>query len=400
MSFFFMITCHCCIDTTESDKRVSTFDNKLFISINTRKKNILIFNMPSNTLSFLLSNNFQWLWKSNNVDAESTENDQWERYTDIDNDIIEHAFHRNQSNVELDEERTIDLHNMLQHSQGKSYPIKRTILAQRRRIEPLKQERFNATIPLDIPTKNPPNVLSMMRHFSHISNIYRYSLGFNRNKPVLDILKESIEGIMKEGTIHNKEHSAKQLVEYLECIQEYAEDLVPYEIIPAEIGDMLAHMFTKDSFWYKLINQITRNLKTMESDKVQTIGPFCYLLNEYLKWNIKTPDCPIVYRGIDLTDEERLNFMKSDIQFLSFTSTSKKRQVADIYGNTLLVIELRQPTTRCGSDISQISNFPEEEEFLILPGSVFDFIKYEYDQLNSKHIHYLKESWRNADAGC
>lgn len=361
--------------------------------------------MASASLSFLLSNRFQWQWNSN-VETKSIHNDQWQMYTDIDNDIIEHAYNRKQTEVELDEGRFINLQNMLQYNKldkSKHYSIKRIQVDRRRRSDYSKEERFAAVIPLYIPSPSSSSthrsltMLSVMRHCSDISKIYKYSQDSSWNKPVSDILKETIEGMIKEGITHRKEKNAQQLAGYIEFVQEYAEDLVPYEIIPAEIGDMLGHIFTRDSFWFKLINQITQDLKYIQSDRVKTIGPFCYLLHEYLKWNITMPDCSIVYRGVNLTDEQRLNFMKSNIHFSSFTSTSKNRNVADIFGNTLLIIELNQPTTRCGSDISMISNFPDEEEFLILPGSIFDFVKYEYDQSKNKHIHYLKESLRNTE---
>lgn len=48
-----------------------------------------------------------------------------------------------------------------------------------------------------------------------------------------------------------------------------------------------------------------------------------------------------VYRSLNLTDEERKEFMKDKVTFRSFTSSSSDRAVAKFYdGNTLLIINL------------------------------------------------------------
>jgi hypothetical protein len=90
--------------------------------------------------------------------------------------------------------------------------------------------------------------------------------------------------------------------------------------------------------------------------------------------------------------------MQEIMKFTSFTSTTRSRKVAEFYdGNTLLIIDLNQYNNKgkyvtCGRNISSLSDFPVEEEFLIWPGTEFAFVKYEYDVLKKKHIIYLKSS--------
>jgi hypothetical protein len=109
-----------------------------------------------------------------------------------------------------------------------------------------------------------------------------------------------------------------------------------------------------------------------------------------------------VYRGLNLDDDQRQDFMKKDIKFTAFTSTSRNRVLAEIFGNTLLIIDLNVENfffmidgVHCGAYISHLSNFPEEEEFLICPTTLFDFDRYEYDAINMKHNIYLKASEHN-----
>ena len=88
--------------------------------------------------------------------------------------------------------------------------------------------------------------------------------------------------------------------------------------------------------------------------------------------------------------------MQEIMKFTAFTSTTCNRSIAEFYdGNTLLIIDLDQyESTVCGKNISSVSDFPEEEEFLIWPGRDFAFVKYEYDISKKKHMIYLKSlSW-------
>ncbi|CAF1497538.1 unnamed protein product, partial [Rotaria sordida] len=85
-----------------------------------------------------------------------------------------------------------------------------------------------------------------------------------------------------------------------------------------------------------------------------------------------TNDGLTVYRGLTLTDEQRQGFMQPKIKFTAFTSTSKKREKAEKFGNTLLIIDLNvkhgihtADNIRCGAIISHLSHYPSEEEYLI-----------------------------------
>ncbi|CAF4129103.1 unnamed protein product, partial [Rotaria sp. Silwood1] len=109
------------------------------------------------------------------------------------------------------------------------------------------------------------------------------------------------------------------------------------------------------------------------------MGSFLYLLNMYFDGGFRSDDFSTVYRGLNLTDEEREEFINKEdgiIEFKAFTSTSKNRELAELFGNTLLIIDLSPELTSwrtrlmngkrySGADVSNVSNFPDEEEFLI-----------------------------------
>ena len=175
--------------------------------------------------------------------------------------------------------------------------------------------------------------------------------------------------------------------------------------IPSEIGETCVYLYTKESFWYKLINRILRehSQRTLTSEQVKTLGPFCWLLQLYLKQHTKT-DIQTVYHGLNLTDEERQQFMPEfGLQFISFTSTSTNRAKAEKFGNTLLIIDLdvkkhlifKDNEHKAGASISHLSDYPDEEEFLMWTGTWFDFVKYKYDNRKNKHIIYLKSNKQN-----
>jgi len=138
----------------------------------------------------------------------------------------------------------------------------------------------------------------------------------------------------------------------------------------------------------------------------KSLGPFIWLLDESLRTLRTTSNSLKVYRGLNLDDEQRKEFMQPQVTFLSFASTSMSQNVAECFaGNTLLVINLEgllshplrymeKDKLRCGANISSFSNIPDEEEFLIWPIIRFLFEKAEYDDESKKHIIYLNSPIR------
>ena len=161
-----------------------------------------------------------------------------------------------------------------------------------------------------------------------------------------------------------------------------------------ELQKSAATLYSAASFLYKLLNSTLRN---HDESKIDTLGPFSYLLWQYLLFN-KDKNVRLVYRGVNLTqemieeykktvDDECPGFRKKII-WPAFTSTTKDRQVAEIYGNTLFIISLLDGNRK---DISSLSFFPDEQEVLLGNDYVFLVDNVEYDSITKKYIIRIKE---------
>lgn len=160
-------------------------------------------------------------------------------------------------------------------------------------------------------------------------------------------------------------------------------------------------LYTQNSFLYKRLNEILRDLEAVTPEQVKTLGPFGWLLHNSLQLSLQLTVVKKVYRGLTLTDDQRKKFMEREMTFTSFTSTSTNRHDAENFGgNTLLIMDLdviewsTHSRVRCGLNISELSFFPHENEYLIWPTTIFDFVRYERVG-EDKHIIYLKVAAKN-----
>lgn len=241
--------------------------------------------------------------------------------------------------------------------------------------------------------------LNSLQTYDYITRSYWDLELKDKKKTISDIVEEAAYGIINEGLIIGKLHEAQWLSQQFVIVKDFGSNIKAKSIknFPSEIGETCAYLYTKESFLYKLINRVFRDLYSVTREQIRSLGPFCWLLDWYL-YDKPTTDILTVYRGLNLDDQQRKQFMEEMMKFTSFISTTLSRKVAEFYdGNTLLIIDLNQRDNNhkyitCGRNISSLSDFPEEEEFLIWPGREFAFVKYEYDILNKKHVIYLKSS--------
>ncbi|CAF5028699.1 unnamed protein product [Rotaria sp. Silwood1] len=92
----------------------------------------------------------------------------------------------------------------------------------------------------------------------------------------------------EEGILLNQQFDAQQMVEQLEKWRD-----------SWELQACAARLYAAESFLYKLLNSTLRN-KVMS--KANTLGPFCYLLWMYLRFDDDIGRSTL-YRGADLTAE-------------------------------------------------------------------------------------------------
>ncbi|CAF4590994.1 unnamed protein product, partial [Didymodactylos carnosus] len=246
-------------------------------------------------------------------------------------------------------------------------------------------------------------LLDRLKLIGSLSGAY-HGLALNKtNKTLADVVEEALVGILSEGAKLGKAKEAEWLAKQLRDVKRFGENVtLRNDGIPHAVGETCVYLYTKECFWYKLLNTVVRNYQTMTIEQIKTLGPFCWILDWYITKKGSGGNFT-VYRGLTITDEQRQQFIKKteDIEFISFTSTSRNRKLAEVFGNTLLVFDLDVISSfhgthvKCGKDISFLSRFPEEEEYLMYPGRLFRFVQYEYDSDTMKHIIHLKSSNQN-----
>jgi hypothetical protein len=119
--------------------------------------------------------------------------------------------------------------------------------------------------------------------------------------------------------------------------------------------------------FYTYINQ---QLCKDDEQIVQQLMLLIRRATKQINLNPPTTAC-IVYRGIEL-NEEQLAYMEINtiFRFPGFTSTSKSKESAEKFGNTVFEIHIYAGCLQV-KDISNISHYPNEQEYLFSPYSLF-----------------------------
>lgn len=325
------------------------------------------------------------------------------KYTDVENEIIEDAYQEKKNNVQIDGNYMIDLERHIQQKGNTSEqcPIRRVQPDPNRNSFHLREERFSSPVTI-VSSKISTKTSNRDDNEWYNASFTNYDREIERNNTcIADVVKEATQGILKEGTAADKTKEAQSLAKRLLDVKNSGNSVkarwtVP---VPSEIGDTCIYIYTMNSFWYRLIDQVLRKPDTVTEKHVKTLGPFCYLLRRYLIDN-RSKNNPKVYRGVNLTDDQRQQFMESEVKFTAFTSTSTNPKVAENFSdNTLLIFDLEfelgygiKMNAAVGANIAGKSYFPHEEEYLIYPGTRFHFVRHEHNSETGKHIIYLR-SW-------
>ncbi|CAF4535085.1 unnamed protein product, partial [Didymodactylos carnosus] len=224
----------------------------------------------------------QWYSQSTSNPRSINEKEEWTKYSDIESEIIEEAFNKNNQTdlLELDN-YWIDLTQSLQISKSdktQQRQIKR-ILNNRNGNKCLREERFF----LPLPIGKPFNEWShggywfinewQQKQFKNISNC--------------DKVEQAANGIILEGNQLDKQSDAQWIAQKLRAVKDKDEP---------EIYKCCIKLYTYDSFLYSLLN---KTLRENDQTKIDTLGPFCHYL--YYSWyNLGTRTTLKVYRGANL----------------------------------------------------------------------------------------------------
>ncbi|CAF2718631.1 unnamed protein product [Rotaria sp. Silwood2] len=140
-----------------------------------------------------------------------------------------------------------------------------------------------------------------------------------------------------------------------------------------EVVQCCAHLHTLESFLYK---SLTESMRLVENEdetnkgiwysKVPTWRPFALLLNLAFTYNASTNKVAL-YRGANLL-EDRIDSFRANVgkerSFHAFTSVSRNRNAAAELANCLFMFD----GSYSHFDVSQYSEYPQEEEELLPPG--------------------------------
>jgi len=304
-----------------------------------------------------------WMWKSNPNPYSKTEPEQWTNYSEVECEVLEEAYQQKQKQFELDN-YMVDIEHKIQTKKSetnKERPIRRILIDPT--VRHLREERFS------IPQK-PIKSDSDKQHFSFI--IAEWLLKYRKDKDDHpNWVEQAAKGVYLEGSKLGQYTEAKYLAKRL---REVKDKQVP------EIVRHCIHLYTKETFLYKLINKA---LREEDKSKVDTLGAFCYYINlmNYTETFGKSFHTTTVYRGMTLTREDISDYKTSIGKYkawLAFNSTSKLREEAEVFGNTLFVINfLAMSRHGSGIDITKFSEYPYEEEVLLQTGTNFRVDKVE-----------------------
>ncbi|CAF3664220.1 unnamed protein product [Adineta steineri] len=312
------------------------------------------------------------VWYYNSGDSSDVS---WNPFSDIDNEIIEDGFCKNEKRLELDD-YYIDLDkSILIDKQNSSIQksIKRCI--RQSHETPLRSERFYTTQKLVKSCNN--NDLNDRRFINEWKRRYT-------KMSIDDKLEQAANGIIKEGMQLGKQIEAEWIAQQLRSVKSKSN---------VEMEKCIILLYTHESFLYRLINT---TLRENDQSKIDNLGAFAELLSKC--------DCSSsmdqlgyageLYRGAQLDEQTIESYRQSVGQtktWDAFSSTSKNRKKAESFGNVLFIIN-RDKSTRyrfSGMDISSISHYPEEEEVLIRAARNFTIEKFERDDLTGKYRIFL-----------
>jgi hypothetical protein len=312
-----------------------------------------------------------WYYKSNVRPWSKTASNElisaeWTKYRDIEIDIIEEAYQQGKADAILDRYR-IDLINFIQvrlDNNQKQRPIKREIGENRK--ECLRENRFYCK-PVTISTipTSSSSYVTFDSWCPFLKAWFETSKGKRAWLKLSSCIEATAQGIIQEAREHNSNAEAAYIAEKIRRCSGRSR---------REATELCIRFYTKDSFLYDALNTA---LRQCDLSKVDTLGPIAFLLSNYSHSGHEFVG--MVYRGVEFTPAE-IEAYKQDIgtwkSSPAYTSTSKNRMLAEMYGHTLFAIEITDIKLSAprSFDISTLSNYPVEEEVLLPPGTFFRII--------------------------
>jgi len=330
-----------------------------------------------------------WYWKSNKNPWSSSEPEEWTPYNHVENEIIEEAYLKKQGEAILDNYKLI-FKTMIQVH--KVYPDRQRLI---KRVESkadksLRNERFFASpseqVAFDQSCHDvyPPIIakwretqkdieIRKLKVFDYTGRVY-----YPHVKTIEQVVEGAAKGIIAEGEAQGFKIIAERMATKLRNAISSSNDL--------ELLHCLIFLFTAETFLYKAVNKA---FQKKDLEKVNTLGAFSYLLNEFVsKLSQVTQDFQYrekVYKGAKLSPETIAEYEKvKHFSWPSFVSGTKNQNIAQASGNVLFIIGMG--SMGAVADFSRMSAYPNEEEVILAPNSVFSVEKIEKGDLTKIYL--------------
>ena len=322
---------------------------------------------------------------------EADEQGDWQRYSDLENYIIEDAYQKklekSSSLVELGD-KIIDFREGLQFSQTETIVKTRQIKREEVSITALslRDERFHYADNLQIITD-----IFAQQQTQSIGSCWYYDSSLKPHEHHLsEVIELIVDGITKEGTLLNETYQTQLMGTRLRNVDMKSEE---------EIYACCVHLYTLNSFLFRLINLSLRN---EDRNKIDTRGPYCFILSWgfYNSHIVEENNALTVYCGCTSTDEIIEGYKRAAgarVFWRPFTSTSKNREVAEMFsGNTLFSISLGNCMDGRYRDISSLSQYPEEEEVLLNENTCLQIENVLFNQHNKRCTIMLTDAFEDS----
>ncbi|CAF3277718.1 unnamed protein product [Rotaria sp. Silwood2] len=314
-----------------------------------------------------------WVWKSGDNPWSETD-DSWCQYTDPEIYMIEDAYQKKKSIVEI-EDYWLDLKNLVQinkNDTNKQRPIKRIEVGDKSsRVRASQRFVFHET-QITKKSFSPVGIWGWSKFLAAAGFRARIS-----DTELSSRVEAAAQGILEEGKILNREKDAEWMARIL---------LASKNKRANEIGEVCVRLYTMESFLYRLINQVMRDAViekkegtndayefVFERDRIygKNLGPYCSLLLGYL-WQHLTHREVTVYRAARLEPamiDDYQQHLGEFVEWDGFSSTTTSFNHAKSL-ETNVIFRIKIP---CGPhpsvDIQRLSEFPNEEEILLPAGT-------------------------------
>jgi len=331
----------------------------------------------------------QWQWKSNKDPWCKNQADEWTSYSPEHNYFIEKAYYDQQNEVEIGD-FVISIKHLIQKKKG-------TMVSQRpiRRIDWFRNDEADCREERYFDTELPK---TMNSSFGSLKDMVNFFQGRNTE---IHSFSEQLLAFMKEDNLEKLNQTIAPIIK--ECIQKESEKvkgvmakkqaesllaLFEKEFLSfQEFYGQIMKAYTLGTFFYRHFNKYLRDEDWVALDNLLPYFICLCFGFEALQEPQNISNVKIIYRGTAIHKDE---FGQYDFKGLahfswySVTSTTTRREIAQNFMRksaesniqklpVIFTIEVPQSGKYNSAylNIKQLSKFPEENEVILAPGSIF-----------------------------